>query len=270
MAADAKDPRDKVFAIGSMSYGSLTKELFPDYELSSVDVYINATRHLLVRDQYLMILHMAGIGWRRKMEGLPSWVPDYSTTRHTGTRHGEDLVLGKIASSAMFNSASLLFSDLKAQVNNLGPFRRPIRIRGVVIDKIYVVCKGFSAERSIRRSMDSENWIDRKVIHSWLNMVRSQVCTSTASKPYLSQIATKPLAQALRRAPLLESHALASALIVGSSHEGRSMGLINLDTSLGTIYNIFNKCLEKGIRPSKDLWTGSDSQWFRRLLEFSR
>ena len=62
MATDAKDARDKVFAIGSMSYGSLTEKLLPNYELSLNDIYINATRHLLVRDQYLMALHMAGIG----------------------------------------------------------------------------------------------------------------------------------------------------------------------------------------------------------------
>ena len=38
MAVDAHDPRDKVFAIGSMSYGSLTENLFPNYELSHDDV----------------------------------------------------------------------------------------------------------------------------------------------------------------------------------------------------------------------------------------
>jgi hypothetical protein len=88
--------------------------------------------------------------------------------------------------------------------------------------------------------MDSENWIDRKVIHSWLNMARSQVCPDTLSKP---------LAQALTEAPLLESHALASALIVGSSYEGRPMGFNSLRTPLGMMYNMFDTCLEKGIRP---------------------
>ena len=54
------------------------------------------------------------------MKGLPSWVPDFSTTHRRGTRHGEDLVLGNIARSTNIASASLSFSDLKAEVKSLG------------------------------------------------------------------------------------------------------------------------------------------------------
>jgi hypothetical protein len=251
MAADATDPRDKVFAVGSMSYGSLTEELWPNYELSVADVYINATQHLIVRDQYLMTLHMAGIGWRRNMEALPSWVPDYSTTRRTGTRQGSDFVLGNIARSAMFASASQWLSDANACVKTLGSWRQLIRIRGIMVDDITVVCRGLPSTRSIRRSMDSENWIDRKVIRSWLNMVRSQVCPGRYSKPYLGLSATKGPAQTLLRAPMLESHALASALIVGSSYEGQPMSFNSVRCPLELMYNTFKTCVEEGRRPSE-------------------
>ncbi len=250
IGADAKDPRDKVFAIGSMSYGSLTEELVPNYEFSTEDVYVNATRHLLMRDRYLMTMHMAGIGWHRKIKSLPSWVPDYSTTRRTGTRQGEDFVLGKIAITALFASASSWLSNHRAQVQNLCSWRQLIQVKGIIIENIDVLCKGLSPARSIRKSMESENWIDRKVIHSWLSMVRSRICPNTLSKLYRNQNPTNPPDRILKLIPL-ESQALASALIVGSSHEGRAMGFTNPHTPLEMMYSTFETCVDQDIRPSQ-------------------
>ena len=97
--------------------------------------------------------------------------------------------------------------------------------------------------------MDSENWIDRKVIRSSLNMVRSQVCPDTLSKSCLSRSKTKPLAQASTRAPSLERQALASALIVGSTYGGKPAGLTSPHTPLSMMYQMFERCVEEDIRP---------------------
>lgn len=249
MVAEASDPRDTVFAIRSISYGSSTKELWPNYELSFADTYINATRHLLMRDQYLMALHMAGIGWRRRVRSLPSWVPDYSIIYRTGTRLGKPLILSQIAGSAMFASANMWLSEVKSHVRYIGSIRQLIRIKEVVIDDIMIVCNGLSTQRSVRRSMESDNWFDRKVIHLWLILIRSQICLNDGSNPYLGQKVTKQLALSLRRAPTLESEALASALIVGSSEDGGPMSFSNLHTPLGMMYNLFTECVERSIRP---------------------
>lgn len=253
--AEATNPKDKVFAIGSISYGSLTKELYPHYDLPVEDVYINATRHLLIRDQYLMTLHMAGIGWRRKLENLPSWVPDFSTTRRSGTRRGDDFVLGGIARGAWFAALSDRVYDRKAQVKNLKSRQHvhPIEILGLIIDDIEVVCRGLSATRSIRKSMNSENWIDRKVVRSWLDMVSSQVCPdSSPLKQYLIKDKSgrnrSENSHALSRAPLSDDNALASVLIMGSSYDGKRMGW-DMHTPLLSMYKAFVSCVKKGVRP---------------------
>ncbi|OAL51769.1 hypothetical protein IQ07DRAFT_586122 [Pyrenochaeta sp. DS3sAY3a] len=254
--AEATNPKDKVFAIGSMSYGSLTKELYPHYELPVEDVYINATKHLLIRDQYLMTLHMAGIGWRRKLETLPSWVPDFSTTRRSGTRRGDDFVLGGIASNAGFAALSdRWWRDRAAQVKDVKSRQHvhSIQILGLIIDDIEVVCRGLSATRSIRKSMNSENWIDRKVIRSWLDMVSSQVCPdSSPLKQYLSKDKSKPNRSynkhPLSPAPLSDDNALASVLIMGSSYDGKQMGW-DMHTPLASMYQAFILCVKMGVRP---------------------
>ena len=140
MAAEATDPRDKIFAVRSMSLGSLTTELEPNYKLAVQDVYSNATRHLVLRDQYLSVLHMAGIGWSRRMQGLPSWVPDYSRTRRVESQQGEDLVLGQIAVSALFATASIYLSNIEAQVVRSWSTPRMLYLSSIVVDEVKVVC----------------------------------------------------------------------------------------------------------------------------------
>lgn len=59
-----------------------------------------------------MILHVAGIDSWMRLEGLTLWVPDYSKTRRTVSKHGQDFILGRIAITRMFASASLRALDL--------------------------------------------------------------------------------------------------------------------------------------------------------------
>ena len=72
--AEASDPRDKVFAIGSMSRGALAKALVlvPQYYLSACEVVTNATRYMITWDESILVLHMAGIGWTRSQNDFPS------------------------------------------------------------------------------------------------------------------------------------------------------------------------------------------------------
>ena len=69
---DATDSRDKIYAL----FGLLPEEeLYPDYSLSSRDVYIAFAKWCLISEQDLMILSAARP--RREGTDLPSWVPDW-------------------------------------------------------------------------------------------------------------------------------------------------------------------------------------------------
>ena len=83
---EAKDPRDKVFAIYGMFTKSITR---PDYEKSIAQVYTDVAGVCIERSCNLNLLTCAGIVNRipddRAIPGLPSWVPDWraKTFRHS-------------------------------------------------------------------------------------------------------------------------------------------------------------------------------------------
>ncbi len=102
--AEASDPRDNVFAIGSISRGALAEALEPQYHLSACEVFTNATRYTTTWDKSILVLHIAGIGWTRSQQDLPSWVPDYSCPRHSQDAKGDNLILGHIAERVIYRN----------------------------------------------------------------------------------------------------------------------------------------------------------------------
>ena len=73
---EATDPRDKIFA-----FHGLLKKLGanlpdPDYSIPAEQVYLKAAAAVINHDGHLRIL--ASITGERLLEGLPSWVPDWS------------------------------------------------------------------------------------------------------------------------------------------------------------------------------------------------
>ncbi|KAI9933594.1 hypothetical protein MW887_008067 [Aspergillus wentii] len=70
----ATDPKDKVYGI----LGLFESQLIPvDYNVSISEVYRRFTQAVIERTDSLHLLHNLGI--HRKIEGLPSWVPDYTS-----------------------------------------------------------------------------------------------------------------------------------------------------------------------------------------------
>jgi len=76
-SSQATDPRDKVFAMLALD-SQLHFRLEPNYEDTIQNVYTLATK-LTLEGQQTGILSLAGIGNHRSLEGLPSWVPDFTT-----------------------------------------------------------------------------------------------------------------------------------------------------------------------------------------------
>ncbi len=81
---DSTDPRDKVFAILGITRDGLNWRFRPDYQTPVEDIYTQSvvrmlrTQQVLKTRRILNFLHLAGIGWPRNIDSLPSWVPDWS------------------------------------------------------------------------------------------------------------------------------------------------------------------------------------------------
>ena len=79
------DYRDKVFAFLGMASDLDRITFTPDYTESAESIFTKTTSHALLTYPRLTILGLAGIGFTRKLSGIPSWVPDFTThSRHRG------------------------------------------------------------------------------------------------------------------------------------------------------------------------------------------
>ncbi|KAH6714501.1 heterokaryon incompatibility protein-domain-containing protein [Leptodontidium sp. MPI-SDFR-AT-0119] len=87
--SQATDPRDKVFALQGLAAptslktpsASKSTEIMIDYTTSARELFIHVARVLLQQKQqeYLdNLLLAAGIGWKGRIRGLPSWVTDWT------------------------------------------------------------------------------------------------------------------------------------------------------------------------------------------------
>jgi len=81
----ATDPRDKIFGMLGMAINGEELLLEPDYTASIQDVYVRSACHLLTGDESLQLLHVAGTGYPRSIDDLPSWVPDWTVPTDIST-----------------------------------------------------------------------------------------------------------------------------------------------------------------------------------------
>ncbi|KAK5634683.1 hypothetical protein RRF57_010396 [Xylaria bambusicola] len=73
----AKDPRDKVYAILGLLMDESYRGLTVDYNLKVEDLYIKVALDLAAQYGWANVLRRAGIE-HRSIKTLPSWVPDWS------------------------------------------------------------------------------------------------------------------------------------------------------------------------------------------------
>jgi len=75
----ATDPRDKIYALLSLSPPAQTTNIVPDYSASVADVYAAVTARCIIRYQDLTMLHFDADN-KSDVHQLPSWVRDYSSS----------------------------------------------------------------------------------------------------------------------------------------------------------------------------------------------
>ncbi|KAK4954512.1 hypothetical protein LTR10_007943 [Elasticomyces elasticus] len=75
------DPRDRIYGVLGLLYGDDIC-IVPNYspENTVYDLYTDATKRSLATATSFDIMYGAGIGWEQNYVGLPSWVPDFTTT----------------------------------------------------------------------------------------------------------------------------------------------------------------------------------------------
>lgn len=78
-SSQSSDPKDKIFSMLGLD-NEMAIRMMPDYRDSVQTVYTKATRESLLSSKSTGILSLAGIGHRRVLDDLPSWVPDFSIT----------------------------------------------------------------------------------------------------------------------------------------------------------------------------------------------
>ena len=141
----ASNDRDKLYAVMGFTTEVVDPELFPRYESNVEDVYIVWATNLLKRNnEYPMLLHMAGIGLQRSYHSLPSWVPDFSTRSF-------ELQLGPEMTRSTQGRRYYASGVSKKTHLNVDLPSLTLKIRGIIIDTIYIVCQQPSSDKSDRR-----------------------------------------------------------------------------------------------------------------------
>jgi hypothetical protein len=74
----ATDPRDKVYALLGVTTNIPTQALLPDYGKSVEQVYTDVAQYFITNGESFFTMKYAGVGHGRAIEGLPSWVPDWT------------------------------------------------------------------------------------------------------------------------------------------------------------------------------------------------
>ncbi|KAI1366526.1 heterokaryon incompatibility protein-domain-containing protein [Xylaria arbuscula] len=81
-----KDPRDKVFGLLGLVRSTDHPLIQPDYNKGEVEVYKDVAKYVFTLEntsRKLLALPFAGIGHCRRLEELPSWVPDWASNMRT-------------------------------------------------------------------------------------------------------------------------------------------------------------------------------------------
>ncbi|KAI1283441.1 heterokaryon incompatibility protein-domain-containing protein [Xylaria sp. FL0933] len=88
-----KDPRDKVFGILGLVRNTDHPLIHPDYNKTEIQVYKDVAKYVFTVEntsRKLLALPFAGVGHCRRLQELPSWVPDWAANMRRKRGEGDD------------------------------------------------------------------------------------------------------------------------------------------------------------------------------------
>ena len=109
LSLNATDPRDKIYGLFGLATDSEQLGILPDYEKSIIEVYSDASRRLIALGETSIL------SWCQqstRIEGLPSWVPDFASdipTAYGANRRNHSLF--SASSNIKFPGLSLSLQD---------------------------------------------------------------------------------------------------------------------------------------------------------------
>lgn len=137
-AFECSDPRDKVFALNGLLLPDTLPTSLLSYHKPVQEVYLEVAC-IALRSQRdpLAILHHAGVGWDRKVDGLPSWVVDWSNTRMAHA-----ITLGNVGIQAWEYATA---NGMEPGIKLPEPDRSPVlRVKGLVVGRIITEMEALS------------------------------------------------------------------------------------------------------------------------------
>jgi hypothetical protein len=144
---DATDLRDKIYSTLGISKLMSTKlsdktAIYPDYTRNLADVYISATRHVLTTVDDLLVLS-AVERELQTIDGLPSWVPDWSI---------RDLIGLGIIGNERFSAASSLPRDISLP--------GPDMVLGVKALKLDTIVQSGETKEEVKGGKLATGWLE--------------------------------------------------------------------------------------------------------------
>ncbi|RYO75454.1 hypothetical protein DL762_009992 [Monosporascus cannonballus] len=162
------DPRDKIFALLGLATGAYDRQLIPDYRKTPSQVYTEVSQRLIVEEGTTALFSLAGIGFNhpRKVQSLPSWIPDFSEQR-------PNFPLAEMASPQKSYHASKMTKPHVRIANDSDG--RAICVNGILVDEVVCVCS--------TRALNYDLWPGEryKVLdmarakHEWIKQAESRV-----------------------------------------------------------------------------------------------
>ncbi|KAF2490669.1 HET-domain-containing protein [Lophium mytilinum] len=123
-AFGATEKQDHVFSLVAISADKGQVDLFKTFGSAPAEVFAHTTRLSLEQDERLCALGFAGIGHERRVEGLPSWVPDYSCLPKTSP-------LQKTTNKRFYHASGSTKPEISIDVS-----LNTLSVRVLVIDQI--------------------------------------------------------------------------------------------------------------------------------------
>lgn len=135
----ATNPVDYIYALLGISSET---SIVPDYTISVADMYRQATNNLML--QSLDILTLASDPWWNQIDGLSSWVPDWSSYQRTySLLFSQSAALGKPQLACGSTQPHFRFS----------PDGKTLWIQGTVVDQVRTV-----GDTYVKGKSDSNTW----------------------------------------------------------------------------------------------------------------